>query len=99
MNNKSEHDLKRLLRAAARASREAGHEVPLHLERRVLAVWRSGGTAVDDFFSPLPLYRRALALACALVLAALAYCCWELSDPLPDDVVIINTPVTLNYLP
>jgi hypothetical protein len=54
---------------------------------------------VDEFFSPLPLYRRALAFACVLVVAALAFYCWELSQQPSDEVVIINSPVSLTYLP
>ena len=97
--NKSDHDLKRLFKAAAQAPRAVCAEMPFDLERRVLALWRSGAAVVDDFFSPLPLYRRALAFACALVIVALAFYCWDLSEQPSDDVVIINSPVTLNYLP
>lgn len=97
--NKADHDLQRLYKAAAQAAREIPAEVPFDLERRVLALWRSGAAAVDEFFSPLPLYRRALAFACALVVAALAFYCWELSQPPSDEVVIINSPVSLTYLP
>jgi hypothetical protein len=97
--NDSEHDLKRLLKSAARAPRSFPTEMPFDLERRVLALWRSGAAAVDEFFSPIPLYRRALAFACVLVIAAVAFYCWEMSEPPSDDVVIINSPVTLNYLP
>ena len=97
--NKSDHDLKRLFKAAAQAPRAFCAEMPFDLERRVLALWRSGAAAMDDFFSPLPLYRRALAFACALVIVAFAFYCWDLSEQPSDDVVIINSPVTLNYLP
>jgi hypothetical protein len=97
--NKASHDLKRLCKAAAQAAREIPVEVPFELERRVLALWRSGAAAVDEFFSPLPLYRRALAFACALVVAALAFYAWEFSQAPSDEVVIINTPVSLTYLP
>lgn len=97
--DRSDHDLKRLLKAAAQAPRELPAEVPLELERRVLSLWRNGVAAVDEFFSPLPLYRRALAFACALVVAALVFYCWEVSQPPSDEVVIINSPVSLNYLP
>ena len=54
---------------------------------------------MDEFFSPLPLYRRALALSCVLVVAALAFYCWGLGQQPPDEVVIINSPVSLNFLP
>ena len=97
--NKSEFDLKRLLKAAAQATRVVPLEVPFEIERRVLALWRSGAAVVDEFFSPLPLYRRALAFACMLVIAALAFYCWEWSQPPSDEVVIINSPVSLTYLP
>jgi hypothetical protein len=97
--NKPDDDLKRLYKAAAQAARDIPAEVPFDLERRVLALWRSGAAAVDEFFSPLPLYRRALAFACALVVAALAFYCWEWRQPPSDEVVIINAPVNLTYLP
>jgi len=97
--NESDHDLKRLYKAAARAARDIPAEIPFDLERRVLALWRSGAAAVDEFFSPLPLYRRALALACVLVVAALAFYCWGYSQQPSDEVVIINSPVSLTYLP
>ena len=97
--NKSDHDLKRLYKAAARAARDIPAEIPLHLERRVLALWRSGAAVVDEFFSPLPLYRRALAFACVLVIVALAFYCWGLNQQPSDEVVIINSPVSLTYLP
>lgn len=97
--NKSDHDLNRLIQAAAQAPRDVPAEVPFDLERRVLALWRSGAAAVDEFFSPLPLYRRALAFACVLVVVALAFHCWELSQQPSDEVVIINSPVSLTYLP
>jgi len=97
--NEGDHDLKRLYKAAAQGARDIPAEAPFDLERRVLAMWRSGAAAVDGFFSPLPLYRRALALACVLVIAALAFYCWELAQSPSDEVVIINSPVTLNYLP
>jgi len=97
--NKPEHDLRRLFKAAAQSPRDIPGEMPFDLERRVLALWRSGAAAVDEFFSPLPLYRRALAFACALVVAALAFYYWESNQQPSDEVVIINTPVNLNYLP
>ena len=97
--NKSEFDLKRLLKAAAQATRDVPLEVPFEIERRVLALWRSGAAVVDEFFSPLPLYRRALAFACMLVIAALAFYCWESTQQPSDEVVIINSPVSFTYLP
>jgi hypothetical protein len=97
--NKAAHDLKRLLKAAAQAARDIPAEIPFELERQVLVLWRNGAAAVDEFFSPLPLYRRALAFACALVVVALAFYCWESSQPPSDEVVIINSPVSLNSLP
>jgi hypothetical protein len=97
--NKAAHDLKRLLQAAAQAARDNPAEIPFGLERQVLVLWRNGAAVVDEFFSPLPLYRRALAFACGLVVVALAFYCWESSQPPSDEVVIINSPVSLNALP
>ena len=97
--NKSEHDLNRLIRSAAQAPREIPTEAPFGLEQRVLARWRHRAEAVEEWFSLLPLYRRALLVACVLALAALCFYLPDLTHKPTDDVVIINSPVTMGYLP
>jgi hypothetical protein len=65
-----DHTLDRLLRAAAAAGRERTVEVPFALEARVLRGRRVAGTAMEPL-SLLPVFRRGLAFACLLMLAAL----------------------------
>ena len=96
--NPLDHHLARLFRAAAEARRHAPSEAPWSLESRVMAQLRSEAMGVDEFF-PLPLFRRALVLACALVLVAFAFNFRELTQPPSDEVVIINSPVAMNDLP
>jgi len=97
--NDSEHNLNRLIRSAAQAPREIPTEPPYGLEQRVLARWRNRAEAVEEWFSLLPLYRRALLVACVLALAALCFYFPDLTQKPTDDVVIINSPVSLTYLP
>ena len=93
-----DHHLARLFRAASEARRHAPWEAPWSFESRVLAQLRSEAIGVHDFF-PLALFRRALVLACALALVALAFNFRELTQRPPDEVVIINSPVAVNDLP
>ena len=93
-----DHHLARLFKAASVAPKHAPCEAPWSLEARVLAQLRSEAMGVDDFF-PLPLFRRALVLACGLALIALAFNFRELTQRPPDEVVIINSPVAVNDLP
>ena len=60
---------------------------------------RQRAGAVEEWFSLLPLYRQALLLACVLALAALVVYFRDLTQDPTDDVVIINSPVSLTYLP
>ena len=96
--NPPDHQLARLFKAAAEARRHAPLEAPGSLESRVLAQLRTEALGVEEFF-PLPLFRRALVLACALALMALVFNFRELTQHPPDEVVIINSPVAANDLP
>ena len=95
-----DHHLARLFRATAEARRRAPTEAPWSLEARVLAQLRTEaeGMSVDEFF-PLPLFRRALVLACVLAVVAFAFNFRELTQRPADEVVIINSPVAVNDLP
>lgn len=65
-----DHTLDRLLRAAAAAGRDQAVEVPFALEARVMGGWRVAGAGGEPL-SLLPIFRRGLAFACLLMLAAL----------------------------
>lgn len=95
----SEHDLNRLFQSAAEAPQELPG-VPSHaLEQRILARWRNRAEAAEEWFTHLSLYRRALVAAFALALVALAVYFPVLTQERADDVEIINTPVSLTFLP
>ncbi len=68
--------LRRLLKAAAKASPEVPSEPPLGLETRVLAHWRAGGVD-DDAVSVFAFFRRAV-LGAGLVLVLCA--AWSLLE-------------------
>ena len=97
--NESEHDLNRLLRAAARAPRELPDGPSPGLERRILAQWRSRAGAVEEWFTHLPLYRRALVVACGLALVALAVCFHDLTGDSADEVDLVTAPLDMTSLP
>lgn len=63
--------LDRLLRAAAAVPQPAPGELPFAVEARVLASWRAR-PAADDIWMLLPIFRRGLLAACALMVVALA---------------------------
>ena len=97
--NESEHDLKRLLHSAAQVPQDLPSGPSPALEQRIIACWRNRAEAVEEWFTHLPLYRRALVAACALALVALAVYFQDLTQEPADDVEIINTPVSLTSLP
>ena len=63
--------LDRLLKAAAAAPRPAVGELPFAVENRVLADWRSP-LRERELPNLVPLFRRGLAFACVLMVAAMA---------------------------
>ena len=97
--NRTDHQLNRLFESATLAGRAAAGTVPLDVEERVLAEWRSHIGSDDGLFGMLPLLRLALVMACGTVLATLAFHFRELSQTPSDDVTIINSPLSLSALP
>lgn len=97
--NESEHDLNRLLRSAARTRRPVATSPSLRLERRILGQWREHAEAVEEWFTHLPLYRRALVVACTLALVALVLYLPDIVGTSQDDVDLITAPVDLTSLP
>ena len=97
--NPLDHQLNRLFKAAAATRRPAPARAPGALAGRTLAQWRTGTDMADDLFALLPIIRRALVLACVLALVALALSYRQWIQRPSDEVVIINSPITLTYLP
>ena len=97
--NESEHDLNRLLRSAASAPQDTPSGPSPRLEQRILAQWRNRAEAVEEWFTHLPLYRRALVVACALALAALAVFFQDITGDFADEVDLVTTPPDMTSLP
>jgi hypothetical protein len=97
--NESEHDLNRLLRSAAKAPKETPDGPSPALEQRILAQWRSGAEAVEEWFTHLPLYRRALIVACGLTLVALIVYFPDITGDSADEVDLVTTPLDMTSLP
>ena len=98
---KSKNDpLDRLLKAAAQApAREIPGEAPLPIRRAAFAQWRNGSGAMsEDWYTFLPVLRGGLAFACGIALVALAFTYAE-RDQTSDEVAIIDSVMTLSYLP
>ncbi len=99
--NRLDHQLNRLFKAAAHVRRQLPSGAPFAVECPLLAQWRSGAGpgAGEDLFLLLPIVRRAFVLACVLALIALAINYRGLTQRTSDEAVIINSPVSLTYLP
>ncbi len=99
--NQLDHQLSRLFKAAAHIRRELPSGAPFAVECRLLAQWQSGASAGagEDLFLLLPIVRRAFVLACLLAVIALAINYRGLTQRPSDEAVIINSPVSLTYLP
>jgi hypothetical protein len=97
--NMFDHQLDRLFKTARRAPGDGPHAIPVAVESRALALWADGVAADNGLFWALPLLRQALAVACALALAAALFDCCEPAQPAADEVAIVNSPISLSYLP
>lgn len=97
--SESEHDLNRLLRSAARVPRELPEGPSARLEHRILAEWRHRAEAVEEWFTHLPLYRRALVVACVFALAALAFYFHDLTGGTADEIDFVTAPLDMTSLP
>jgi len=78
--NPIDHQLERLLRAAARANGVISDPVPFAVEQRALAAWRGGLREENEAEAMLVLFRRLLIGAFAVALLVLAASYQELAS-------------------
>ena len=97
--NTSDHQLNRLLKAASRAPGETTCAMSSVLEERTMANWANTAAVDNGCLWTLPQLRRALALAYALALAALAFHYYEPAPPSADEVAVVNSSIALSDLP
>jgi hypothetical protein len=90
--------LERLFKSAAQAPRPLPAEAPFAVEARVLASFRHGSPAGEDAFGYLPLFRRGLALACLVAIAAIAVSYVGQRRSL-DEATVLNSVAEISYLP
>jgi hypothetical protein len=95
--NPLDHQLHRLLRAAARAERPATEALPFAVEQRVLAAWRVGAVE-DNEEALLVLFRRVLIGACVITLLALAASYKELTTN-GNEVEMVTTALEATIAP
>ncbi len=81
---KPSHDpLDRLFRSAAQAPARSPAVLPSGAEFRILAAWRRGEPD-GELAAVLGLFRRGLAVACALTAVVSAVCWLNLARPTPN---------------
>jgi len=83
-----------LLRAAARAEQTSDETMPFGFETRVIAQWKRNSGE-----NSLALFRRALACACAVVLASFALSYHTLESSQSTELAIADTAMEANFTP
>ncbi len=89
--------LDRLFRAAARCPDPLPAEAPFPLEARVLAAWRAA-SQTDTSSALMPLFRGAIACACAIIVisAALTFHSWR--EAAPNELGIVDSAIQLTLM-
>lgn len=98
--NSTQHQLNRLLAAAARAPRALSDEVPFALEAKVMASWRrlpAGAGEIPHLL--LPFLRRAAVCACLLMLLSIAFSYRDIIAGENVEATLANSAVDLSLLP
>jgi hypothetical protein len=86
--------LDRLFRAAARATRPETAGASAAVEARVLSAWRAG--AIGDFGAMLVFWlRRAVAMACVLVLLSAAWSLRQAAETTVDAASLADSAVQM----
>ncbi len=94
---KIDHQLRRLLKAAAAAPRVSG-AVPFALETRVLAHWRSS-PAEEAAEIPAGLFRWAVMAAGLVMLVSIALNYRAIETDPPSELAIADYAITMNLTP
>jgi hypothetical protein len=88
--------LQRLFRAAARTPEPLPAEVPFGLEARILASWRRGAPSEESEL--LPLVRGACICACAIILITAALNWRSLTEPPPNELMIVDSVIRISLI-
>jgi hypothetical protein len=91
--------LERLFRAAARAPEHIPAEAPFYVESALLAAWRQDAAAVVDNRAFLvPILRRALVCACAILAISAAVTLHSLSETPPSELTVVDSAIQLTLM-
>lgn len=93
-----DHDLGRLIKAAAQAGPAPATGPSFALESRILSQVRSGASE-EPFTLLLPVFRRAVALACVVMICSLTLNYFLTAHNVPDTRAIAEKAMQLTLLP
>jgi hypothetical protein len=96
---KLDHQLQRLLDAAAKSSAKAADAAPLGLETRIIAQWRAAATDDETAFL-FAFFRRAMLCATMVLLFSAAWSFSRMSHEVSaDEAILDNYDVQLSLNP
>ena len=87
--NRDEHRLKRLLKAARKSQHETPVSIPLALEARILAGWRSSAPE-EDWSGMASCYRRAVFCAVLVMVATIGWNQFANAREVPGAMALSN---------
>ena len=93
-----DHDLERLIKAAAQIRSPNATGPSFALESRILNQVRLG-TSEEPFTLLLPVFRRAMALACVVMICSLTLNYFLTAHNVPDTRAIAESAMQLSLLP
>ena len=96
--NRDEHILRRLLKAAAKSQRDTPAEIPFPLEARILAGWRSSGTA-EDWTGMVSYFRRAVICAILIMIVSIGWSELSNAREVPGAAALANLAQAVQIVP
>ncbi|MDB6122608.1 MAG: hypothetical protein JWQ71_1601 [Pedosphaera sp.] len=91
--NETNHQLDRLLKAAARAPQGEVAPASFAMETRVMAAWRVGRSG-EDVMALISWFRRAVACGCLVMVVSLAWG-YSISSSQTDTANNSNEPISI----
>jgi hypothetical protein len=92
--NETNHQLDRLLKAAARAPQGEVAPASFAMETRVMAAWRAGRSG-EDVMALISWFRRAVACGCLVMIVSLAWGYNSISSSQADMASNSNEPISI----
>ena len=96
--NRDEHILKRLLKSAGKSRRETPEAMPFATEARILAGWRSSGTA-EDWTGMVSYFRRAVVCAVLVMIVSIGWSELSSAREVPGAAALANLMQAVQIVP